>query len=93
MNEYMNVSNKIFQILSFTAVVELRHSRVVYSGVLHHLEVKDDGPYQAQGQLGVSICNVIIPDVDQLDLTDNRHRLAPKLSHTLFPDSKQRLRA
>lgn len=36
--------------------------------VLHYLEVKDDGPYQAKGQLGVSICNVIIPDVDQFDL-------------------------
>lgn len=30
--------------------------------------MKDDGPYQAQGQLGVSIRDVIIPDVDQFDL-------------------------
>lgn len=30
--------------------------------------MKDDGPYEPQGQLGVSICNVVIPDVDQFDL-------------------------
>ena len=33
-----------------------------------HLEVKNDGPYQPQGQLGVAISDVIIPDVHQLDL-------------------------
>ena len=32
--------------------------------------MKDDGPYQTQGQLGVSIGDVIVPDVDQLDLWD-----------------------
>ena len=32
------------------------------------LEVEDDGPDQAQRQLGVPICNVIVPDVHQLDL-------------------------
>lgn len=30
--------------------------------------MKDDGPYQAQGQLGVSICYVIIPNVYQFHL-------------------------
>jgi len=30
--------------------------------------VKDDGPYQPQGQLGVPIRDVVIPDVDQFDL-------------------------
>ena len=33
-----------------------------------HLEVKDDGPYQPKGQLGVTIRNVIVSDVHQLDL-------------------------
>lgn len=33
-----------------------------------HLEVKDDGPYQPKGQLGVAIRNVIVSDVHQLDL-------------------------
>lgn len=32
------------------------------------LEMEDDGPYQPQGELGVSICYVIISDVNQLDL-------------------------
>lgn len=32
------------------------------------LEVEDDGPYQPQGELGVSICDVIISDVNQLNL-------------------------
>ena len=39
-----------------------------------YLEVKDDGPYQAQGQLGVSIGDVIIPDVDQFNLTQRGHK-------------------
>ena len=30
--------------------------------------MEDDGPYEPQGELGVSICNVIISDVHQLDL-------------------------
>lgn len=33
-----------------------------------HLEVQDDGPDQAEGQLGVAIRDVIIPDVHQLHL-------------------------
>lgn len=32
------------------------------------LEVEDDGPYQAQGQLGVSVRNVVVSDVHQLHL-------------------------
>ena len=32
------------------------------------LEVKDDGPDQTQGQLGVPICDVVISNVHQLDL-------------------------
>ena len=39
-----------------------------------YLEVKDDGPYQAQGQLGVSISDVIISDVDQFDLSQMGHK-------------------
>lgn len=33
-----------------------------------HLEVEDDGPYETQRQLWVSVSNIIIPDVHQLDL-------------------------
>lgn len=33
-----------------------------------NLEVKNDGPYEPQCKLGVSICDVIIPNVHQLDL-------------------------
>lgn len=40
--------------------------------VPHYLEVKDDGPYQPQGQLGVSIRDIVIPDVDQFDLKGAR---------------------
>lgn len=32
------------------------------------LEVKDDGPYETQCQLWVSVGNIIIPDIHQLDL-------------------------
>lgn len=32
------------------------------------LEVEDDGPYEPQSKLGISICYVIIPNVHQLDL-------------------------
>lgn len=32
------------------------------------LEVEDDGPYEPQSKLGISVCNVIIPNVHQLDL-------------------------
>lgn len=39
-----------------------------FKNVLHYLEVEDDGPYQPQGQLGVSIGYVIVPDIDQFDL-------------------------
>lgn len=35
--------------------------------MLTHLEVKDDCPNKAQGQLRVSIDDVLCPDVDQLD--------------------------
>lgn len=37
-------------------------------GRVWHLEVKDYGPYEAEGQLGVAVCNVIIPYIHQLDL-------------------------
>lgn len=30
--------------------------------------MQDDGPDQTQGQFGVSICDVIVPDVHQFDL-------------------------
>lgn len=33
-----------------------------------NLEVEDDGPYEPQCKLGISICDVIIPNVYQLDL-------------------------
>ena len=34
-----------------------------------HLEVEDYGPDQPQGQLGVAIGDVVIPDVDQFHLS------------------------
>lgn len=37
-----------------------------------HLEVEDYGPYQPQRELRVSVGNVIISDVHQLDLDDSR---------------------
>ena len=37
------------------------------------LEVKDDGPDQTQGQLRVAVCDVIVPDVHQLDLRQRNH--------------------
>lgn len=36
--------------------------------LLMYLEVQDDGPDQTQGQFGVSVGDVIVPDVDQFDL-------------------------
>ena len=33
-----------------------------------YLEVQDDGPYEAEGELGVAVDNVLAADVDQLDL-------------------------
>ncbi len=33
-----------------------------------YLEVKDDGPDETEGQLGVAVDDVLAPDVDQLDL-------------------------
>ena len=41
------------------------------------LEVKDDGPDQTQGQLGVPICDVVVSDVHQLDLGETRERKKP----------------
>ena len=38
------------------------------------LEVEDDGPDQAKRQLGVPVCNVIVPDVHQLDLRRRRNK-------------------
>ncbi len=35
---------------------------------LSYLEVKDDGPDEAECELGVPVHNVLAPDVDQLDL-------------------------
>ena len=35
---------------------------------LSYLEVEDDRPNEAEGELGVAVHNVLPPDVDQLDL-------------------------
>ncbi len=35
---------------------------------LSYLKVKDDGPDEAERELGVPVHNVLTPDVDQLDL-------------------------
>lgn len=32
------------------------------------LEVEDDGPYETQCKLRVSVGNIVIPDIHQLDL-------------------------
>lgn len=34
-----------------------------------YLEVEDDGPYQAEGQLRVPVDDVLAADVNQLDLS------------------------
>lgn len=34
--------------------------------------MEDDGPYQAQSQLGVSVSDVVVSDVHQFDLTKTR---------------------
>lgn len=51
------------------------------------LEVQDDGPDQAQGQLGVAVCDVIVPDVHQLDLWGHRENTE---KHTSTPDNDRR---
>lgn len=33
-----------------------------------NLEMQNDGPYESQRKLGISVCDVIIPYVHQLDL-------------------------
>ena len=33
-----------------------------------YLEMEDDRPNEAEGELGVAVHNVLPPDVDQLDL-------------------------
>lgn len=43
--------------------------------------MEDDGPYEPQCQLGISVCDVIIPNVHQLDLglakTNKRGEMNP----------------
>jgi len=38
------------------------------NGGLSYLEVEDDGPDEAEGELGVPVHDVLAADVDQLDL-------------------------
>ena len=37
-----------------------------------YLEVEDDGPDQTEGQLGVAVGDVVVPDVDQFHLWHNK---------------------
>ena len=37
------------------------------TGTLSYLEVKDDGPDEAECQLGVAVHNVLSSDVDEFD--------------------------
>lgn len=53
-----------------------------FKNVLRYLEVEDDGPYQPQGQLGVSIGYVIVPDIDQLDLKGSTY-VYQQMNHLL----------
>lgn len=64
------VSDTFFKMgyFNFTATIQWFIPKVALKSVPCYLEVKDDGPYQPQGQLGVSICNVVVSDVDQFDL-------------------------
>lgn len=54
-----------------------------------YLEVQDDGPDEAKGQLGIPVDNVFSPDVDKLNLqqTANNEGVKQKIrslgSHTL----------
>lgn len=45
-----------------------------------YLEVQDDRPYEPEGQLGVAVSNVIIPDVHQLHLRASSPQLHPQAS-------------
>ena len=43
-------------------------SEGVWDGTVSYLEVKDDGPDEPKGELGVAIHNVLSSDVDKFDL-------------------------
>ena len=49
---------------------------------LSYLEVEDDCPNEAEGELGVAVHNVLPPDVDQLDLLVPRGQIFVRNSET-----------
>ena len=49
---------------------------------LSYLEVEDDCPNEAEGELGVAVHNVLPPDVDQLDLLVPRGEIFVRNSET-----------
>lgn len=51
---------------------ENSHEPLVSNQKQTDLEVKDDGPDETKGQLGVAVGDVIITDVHQLDLKTQR---------------------
>ena len=46
----------------------LLNTTVIMKTLISYLEVEDDGPDEAEGELGVAVDDVLAADVDQLDL-------------------------
>lgn len=46
----------------------LLNTTVLMKDLISYLEVEDDGPDEAEGELGVAVDDVLAADVDQLDL-------------------------
>lgn len=62
---------KVFQLISPDWTGQRRRRKMVKELNTDRggdLEVEDDSPYEPQRKLGISVCDVIIPDVHQLDL-------------------------
>ena len=46
----------------------LLNTTIIVKDLISYLEVEDDGPDEAEGELGVAVDDVLAADVDQLDL-------------------------
>lgn len=57
---------------------ELQQPQPQGEAAARYLEVQDDGPDQAEGQLGVAVGNVIVPDVHQLHLQARSPQWCPQ---------------
>lgn len=52
-----------------------------------HLEVQDDGPYEAERELRVAVHDVLGPDVHQLDLSGTKRELDIRVFVSIKTDS------